>query len=484
MPFSAELSKRLPEDVEAVGVPVFSDGLDEAGPDLDWAFLANRGFEGRVGESQAMPGGNGEVLIALGLGRRSEVDAEALRRAGGALARAASRLGTVATTLLDAAPEGLDPARGAQAIVEGVSLAAYRFHRYKSDPRPSNIERLVLVGGGGKRVQAGIERGQRVAEAVAFARDLINEPGGTLTPRAMAEAAVDLAARENLGISVLDEVDIEAAGLGGLLGVNRGSTEPPRFIELSYEPEGARATVALVGKGITFDSGGLSIKPADGMITMKTDMAGGAAVLGAMSAVASVAPRLRVLAYIPATDNMTGGDATRPGDVLKIRNGKTIEILNTDAEGRLVLADALSVAAEQEPDAIVDLATLTGACRVALGDRIAGVMGNNDELIDQLRAASDRSGERIWPLPLPKDYRRQIDSEVADMKNTGGRYAGALTAGLLLQEFVDDRPWAHLDIAGPSRSDEDEGYLTKGGTGFGVRLLLDFLSTFKKPKRG
>ncbi|MGH2684338.1 MAG: leucyl aminopeptidase, partial [Actinomycetota bacterium] len=383
---------------------------------------------------------------------------------------------------LSAVPEGLDRGRAAQAIVEGAALASYRFDRYKSDPTPHNLERVVLVGTGGKKVQDGIDRASRIADAVAFARDLINEPGGTLTPKALAEAAVEVAERESLGCSILDESDMTEQGLGGILGVNRGSAEPPRLIQLSYEPEKPRATVALVGKGITFDSGGLSIKPADGMMTMKTDMSGGAAVLAVMSVISQIAPRVRVLGYVPATDNMTGGDATRPGDVLKIRNGTTVEVLNTDAEGRLVLADALSLAAEQQPDAIIDLATLTGACKVALGDHIAGLMGNHDGLLEQLEAASDRSGERVWRLPLPRDYRKQIDSEIADIKNTGGRSAGALTAGLFLEEFVDGRPWAHLDIAGPARSEDDREELVKGGTGFGVRLVLELLADFKKPK--
>jgi leucyl aminopeptidase len=271
--------------------------------------------------------------------------------------------------------------------------------------------------------------------------------------------------------------------MGGLLGVNRGSSEPPRFIELVFEPsKRARATVALVGKGITFDSGGLSIKTADGMTTMKDDMGGAAAVLGAFSALRAIDPPVRVLGYIPTTDNMIGADATRPGDVLRIRNGKTVEVLNTDAEGRLILADALSMAAEAEPDVIIDVATLTGACQIALGNKIAGLMSNNPALVAQLEAAAERTGERVWELPLPVDYRRQLNSDVADVKNVGPRFGGALLAGLFLQDFVpDDTAWAHLDIAGPAWSTESEGILTKGGTGFGVRLLLETLRAFQKP---
>jgi leucyl aminopeptidase len=319
---------------------------------------------------------------------------------------------------------------------------------------------------------------------VRIARDLVNQPGGMLTPVAFAARAEELADLRGFRVEVLDREDIEAEKLGGLLGVNRGSDEEPRFLKLSWQPAGkARGTVALVGKGITFDSGGLSLKPTDGMVGMKGDMAGAAAVLATFSALDAVQPKVRVLGFLPLTDNMPGGDATRVGDVLRIRNGTTVEVLNTDAEGRLVLADALSLASEAEPDAIVDLATLTGACMVALGTKIAGVMGNHDGFVDQVRAAADAEGEPVWPLPLPDDMRKQLDSEVADLKNIGtNRYGGALVAGLFLERFVADGiPWAHLDIAGPADAGDDDSEARKGGTGFGVRTLLRLLSDFRKP---
>jgi leucyl aminopeptidase len=326
--------------------------------------------------------------------------------------------------------------------------------------------------------------GAAVARAVAgtaaarWARDLVNTPGGDLTPAELARSVRHKLKDSGLGVVVRKRREITEMGLGGLLGVNRGSSNPPRFIEVTYDPPGeAVAKVALVGKGITFDSGGLSIKPGVGMMTMKSDMAGAAAVLATMTALPAVAPPVKVTAYVAATDNMLGGDATRPGDVLKIRNGKTIEVLNTDAEGRLVLADALSVASEAEPDVIVDLATLTGACMVALGPKIAGLFSNDDELTAWLQTSADHTGERLWPLPIPDDYRRMIDSSVADMKNIGGPHGGAITAALLLKEFVGSGiAWAHLDIAGPSFTDKDEAEITKGGTGFGVRLLLDLIT--------
>jgi leucyl aminopeptidase len=259
-----------------------------------------------------------------------------------------------------------------------------------------------------------------------------------------------------------------------------GSEEPCRLIKMTYEPPGgADSTVALVGKGITFDSGGLSLKTGEGMMTMKTDMGGGAAVLAAMSALPAVAPPVRVVAFVPTTENMPSGRAMRPGDVLTIRNGTTVEVLNTDAEGRLILADGLSLAVEEEPVAIIDLATLTGACMIALGKGIAGLMTNDDGLRERVSGAADRAGEPVWHLPLPKQYRKHLDSPIADMKNIGnGPHGGALTAGLFLEEFVDGIPWVHLDIAGPSTSEDDDGALAKGATGFGVRTLVELLATW------
>jgi leucyl aminopeptidase len=292
-----------------------------------------------------------------------------------------------------------------------------------------------------------------------------------------------MAKAQGLAVKVWDEAAIKKGKLGGLLGVNRGSTNPPRLVELTYTPKGtAKGFLALVGKGITFDAGGLSIKTGQGMMTMKCDMGGAAAVVGVMSVLNDLQVPCKVRAWIPMTDNMLGGDATRPGDVLRIRNGKTIEVLNTDAEGRLILADGLSLASEAKPDAIVDLATLTGACMVALGPKIAGLMSNNDAWVEQIEAASFSSGERVWHLPLPGDYMKMCDSAIADMKNIGGPHGGALTAGLILQQFVGDGiPWAHLDIAGPAFTDVEDGEWSKGGTGFGVRLLADLASNFQKP---
>ena len=379
-----------------------------------------------------------------------------------------------------------EKAVAARAVAEGAGLGAYRYTELRSEPGPSGPERVVVVGKGGQKVVAAVAEGARIAEGQNLARDLVNTPGGTLTPAALAEVAVDIANREDLAVTVLGPAEIAERGLGGILGVNRGSLQEPRFVELAYEPANPRGTLALVGKGITFDSGGLSIKTGDGMMTMKMDMGGAAAVLGFFAAVRAVAPRCRVVGYLPMTDNMSGGDATRPGDVLTLRNGKTVEVLNTDAEGRLILGDALALASEAEPDAIVDLATLTGAVEIALGSRVAAVLSNHDAWRDQVSDAAAKAGERTWPLPLPADYRPFLDSDVADLRNISkSRGGGTITAGLFLQEFVGEGiPWAHLDIAGTAWwAEGDQAEFANGGTGYGVRLLLELARTFTKPKR-
>ena len=480
-----------PAEAEVLAVPVFAGGLlpGDALGRAEVDFLAAVGFEAGVGEAVALPG-DGAVVVAVGLGEPEAATPDTWRRAAAAAVREAWRARSVAFALPAGDP---DPSSTARAVVEGAALAAYRFTRYKQPKAPCRIEWFAVVGEG---LEAGVEQGRVVAEAVAFARDLVNEPPGAMTPAKLAEVAESVAEAGGLGVRVLDEAAIEAEGLGGLRGVSLGSDQPPRLVELTYDPGDtdsgdtdrgdAVATVVVVGKGITFDSGGLSIKTAEGMMTMKTDMSGAAAVLATMSALPKLEPRVKVkvVGIVPATENMPGGRATKPGDVLTIRNGTTVEVLNTDAEGRLVLADGLSLAVEHRPDAIVDLATLTGACVVALGREVAGLMGNSDDLVAQVRDAGERAGEPAWHLPLPSRYRKHIDSDVADVKNIGTPgQAGTLVAGLFLQEFVGDVPWAHLDIAGPARAEADDGYVPKGGTGVGVRTLLELLSTFRPPRR-
>jgi leucyl aminopeptidase len=474
-------------------VPVFAER--ELGPGADAVdtavggglrdFMEETGFEGKPGETLAIPtngalGARAAVLV--GMGKRDEITTDGLRRAGAALARRASKVGSVATTLLDAAPESIERRVAAQALVEGVALGGYKFLRYKGEGKPSKLESVKLISRGGAHIRSAVDRGARIAQAVTWARDLVNEPADAKSPEAIAAQVKKLGTANGLKVTVLSGAQLEKARLGGVIGVGKGSERPPRFVKVAYEPAGAKTTLAFVGKGVVFDSGGLSIKTASGMETMKTDMGGGAAVFAAMSTLRDLGVKTRVLGYVPLVENMPSGSAIRPGDVLKMRNGKTVEVLNTDAEGRLILADALALAAEDEPDAVIDLATLTGACVVALGEGVAGVMGSNDAWISQVQAAAELAGEAIWPLPLPEKYRKMLDSEVADMKNIShGGYGGALTAGLFLKEFAGDVAWAHLDIAGPARASSDDGYLVRGGTGFGVRTLIELATSFTKP---
>ncbi len=366
------------------------------------------------------------------------------------------------------------------AFVEGFLLAGYRFARYTSsqDGR-RRVERLTCVGEtvpSPGTIRPALAMVETLVGEVFRARDLVNEPASVKTPRFLAEQAESVAAEvPALKVEAWGPKRIAREGLTGLLAVARGSREEPRFIRLRYSGRGARHHVALIGKAITFDSGGLSLKPAKSMETMKYDMAGGAAVLAAVVAAARLDLPIEVTGYVSATENLPGGRAQKPGDVLRFLNAKTVEVLNTDAEGRLVLADALALAARTRPDAMIDVATLTGACRVALGTLVAGVMGNDQALIDRLLAAGRVAGEPLWQLPLVREYRDDLKSGIADLKNVGGGEAGSIIGGLFLQEFVGGVPWAHLDIAGPAFAEKDLPHAPRGGTGFGVRLLFRYL---------
>ncbi len=461
-------------EADALVVPVSADRT--WGPGAEWAatqlgewltpYLDQADFSGKPGQSVTVPGGDElpfTTVTFLGLG--DDPSPEAIRKAAGAVGRAAARNQSIATTV------HLVSDGAAEAFAMGLVLGQYRFDKYRSEPKPVKTERLLLADGTDEHVAAAA-RGRTIATGVRIARDLINEPAGGKPATEIARIATELGTAAGVRVEVRDEDYLREGSFGGVLGVAAGATNPPRLVELWYEPEGAEAFLAVVGKGIVFDSGGLSIKPAKSMETMKTDMSGAAAVIGAVKAIAELGLPVKVLGITPLAENMPGGGALRPGDVLHIRNGKTIEVLNTDAEGRLVLADGLSLAAEHEPDFILDLATLTGACHVALGDDYAGLFANGDEAAARVQAAADDAGELVWRMPLPDDYRKMLDSDVADMKNIGNRYGGAITAALLLKEFVGDYPWAHLDIAGPARASKDDGYVTTGGTGFGVRIIV------------
>src|SRR5437763_10394422 len=427
------------------------------------------GFRGKAEETLVH---HGEAAVALlGLGP-VPVGLDAWRRAGARARQEAERerARRAGAYLGDAAAEV------AAAFVEGFQLAGYRFAGYLSDPeRRPRVQALTLVGEG-KQLYAPLARVAAVGQEIFHARDLVNEPASVATPRFLAERVAALA-REIRGLEAEAWAPkrIAREGLTGLLAVARGSREEPRFIRLRWAGAGARRRVILVGKGITFDSGRLSLKPPKAMETMKYDMAGGATVIGAVAAAAELGLPVDVTGYVPASENLPGGRAQKPGDVIRYANGKTVEVLNTDAEGRLVLADALALACRAQPDAVIDLATLTGAARVALGTLYAGVLGNDQRLVDQLVAAGRAAGEPLWQLPLVPEYREDLKSPVADLRNVGGGDAGTIIGALFLAEFVEGVRWAHLDIAGPAFTDKDLPYAPRGGTGFGVRLLLRYL---------
>ncbi len=496
MSVTCSISSRPVAEVDAnlVVVPVFAERV--LGPGADAvadgfagdlpAFLEDAGFHGKVGEALAVPvaGMRATTALLVGVGDPDEVTPAVLRRAAGSAARRARTAKTVATTLAEARASGERHEDAVSAVAEGFVLGAYQFLAHKSKGKPTALRSVAIVGAGGAAATKAIREAAAITTAVAWARDMVNEPSGTKSPAEFAAAARAFLGGKGVKVTVLTEPQLRAQKMGGVLGVGQGSAQPPRFVKVMYEPAGskARGTLALVGKGVTFDTGGISIKPSEGMETMKTDMGGAAAVLATMGALQALGVKHRVIAYAPMAENMPSGTAIRPGDVLRMRDGQTVEVLNTDAEGRLILADALSWAVDDKVDAIVDLATLTGSCVVALGEKVAGLMGNDVAWSAQVRAAADRVGEAVWPLPLPDDYRELLDSDVADLRNIStGRYGGALTAGLFLEAFVDDRPWVHLDIAGPARAPADSGEMTVGGTGFGVRTLVELVRSFEKP---
>ncbi len=419
-------------------------------------------------------------VLLVGLGAREAYGLEPLRVAAASAARAVRKLRL--TRYLVALPkvDGWPCDELAQALVEGSLLGAYAFAGHKTDdatatPALQGIT-LVVAPADAESARVGAERGAIIADAVTMARDLANEPGNYVTPTLLAEQAEEVANAVGLRHEVLEEADMAELGMGALLGVAQGSDEPAKFVILEHNagrPE--LETYVVVGKGITFDSGGISLKPGEGMEWMKDDMSGAAVALGVMQAVARLDLPLHVVGLMPATENLPGGRAYKPGDVLESLSGLTIEVISTDAEGRLILADALAYATRFAPKAVVDLATLTGACVIALGNVTTGLMANDDALVAQLQEASERTGERIWRLPLYDEYAEQIKSDVADVRNTGGRPAGTITAGLFLQRFADGYPWAHLDIAGTAKVDKERGYVPKGATGCGVRLLIEWL---------
>jgi len=417
------------------------------------------------------------VLVA-GLGKSGDFSVDKVRDLSANVARflRGRRIARFATITHGAGIAGLDAAACAQALAEGAILGLYRFDRHKQrDDDAFDVESMTVVEHEAGRVgtlRAGVERGRIIAEAACWARDLSNEPGNVLTPTELAARAEAMARERGLGCRIFDREEAERMGMGAFLGIARGSAQPPKFIMLTYRGAGDEKAVGLLGKGITFDTGGISLKPNEGMQEMKGDMSGGGAVIAAMSAIAQLKLKVNVTALVPATENMPGGNAIKPTDVLRAMNGKTIEVTNTDAEGRVILADALAYAVQLDLSPVVDVATLTGAISIALGKVAYGLFTPSDALAERIQQAAERTGERCWRLPMWREYRDLNKSNVADVKNSGGRDAGSIAAAYFLREFVDDRPWAHLDIAGVDFSDADKGVLTKGATGIPVRTLV------------
>ncbi len=437
-------------------------------------------FTGKSGESAYVhnPGDmKARRLLLVGAGKREEFSADNVRKMAGTAARALR--GKKARSFAFLRRSQLSIGEGAQAATEGALISLFDPDKYHtSDKTESRLEAMILAAPDADldEVKRAIERGRIIAEATNFAREVINEPANVMTPAELARRAEEVAKDYGLELDVLDEARMKDLGMGSLMGVAQGSAEPAKMIVLTYSPKAQSSeTIAIVGKGVTFDTGGISIKPSDGMEKMKYDMAGGATTIGAMRAIAQLKPSVNVIGIVPAVENMPGGRAQRPGDVVRAMTGKTIEVINTDAEGRLILADAVAYARKLGATKIVDLATLTGAVSVALGDVYVAVLGTDQAWIDQVLAAGKKAGEKIWQLPLDKEYREQIKSEIADIKNVGGRKAGTITGAYFIREFVEDTPWAHLDIASTAWNENGKPHLAVGPTGVCLRTLVNLV---------
>ena len=457
------------------------------------ALISEGEIKGKAGEASLvhtlgrMP--TPRVIIA-GLGKQDSFNFNVIRNLMGTALRRARMTGakTVATIVHGAGIAGLETADCAQAIAEGALMGEYRFRKYKSvdDPSFSEIDTLTIVESDRRKLRAierGVERGQTMAAAANFTRDMANEPGNELPPTELAKRATRLCAQAGVDCEVLDDAQLKKLGMGALLGVGAGSARKPRFVIMRYRGDRrTKKTLGLLGKGITFDSGGISIKPAAGMEAMKGDMSGGAAVIATMWALGKLKPRINVTGIVPTAENMPSGSATRPGDVVRAMNGKTIEVINTDAEGRLILADAICYARQEKLSPIVDVATLTGAMMIALGNRATGFFATNDALAEQISAAGEQSGELMWRFPLIAEYSEDLKSTIADIKNTGVRGGGAISAAKFLHFFAEDTPWAHIDMAGTDESNKDRGLWVKGSTGIPTRTLINFVLA-RAPRR-
>ena len=477
-------------DTQALVIPVFKDEKPDQGF-LKSVDAATGGIVKSVIEAEELKGKEGETvylhllnndrlkaqrLLLVGVGEQGDYTRTQVSQMAGTAVRLLRGKSVKSLAIVPRIEAGVDDI--ASAVVEGSIMATFDPDKYRtSDKEERTIERLVVASEGADEaaLARGIERGRIIGEAVNLARDMANEPGAYLTPTMMAERAREVANELNLSIDVLDEERMQQEGMGSLLSVARGSDEPAKLIILKYTPEApikSDGLLAFVGKGVTFDSGGISLKPGENMELMKYDMTGGATVIAAMQAIAKLKPPIPILGVVPATENLPSGKATKPGDVVRAMTGKTIEVINTDAEGRLILADAIAYAKKLGATRIIDMATLTGAVSIALGDVNAAVLGTDQELIDEIIAAGREAGEKFWQLPLDKEYSKQIKSDIADIKNVGGRKAGTITAAAFLKEFADGVSWAHLDIAGTAWGDDAKPYRSKGPTGIAVRTLI------------
>jgi leucyl aminopeptidase len=477
-----ELDYTKPTEFLALGI--FQDkGLQDSHREVD-AVLG--GLLGKVLEAKDFKGKKGDALVLftstplarvglVGLGEEEKFSPEVARQAAGKAVGLARKHNLTACGLL-AFKATLSEEDLTQAMVEGLILGSYQFLEHKKpEDDTKELEKLILFGPGSK---VGLERGNIIGSSVCFSRDLQNQPSNVATPSHLAEEAQRIAKAPNIKCTVFDRKQFTDMGMGALAGVAAGTDQPPKFIVIEYQgSKTGEAPLALVGKGLTFDAGGICIKPSDKMDEMKFDMSGGAAVLGIMEVVSRLRPKLNIVAAIPSTENLLGGNAQKPGDIVKAYNGKTIEVINTDAEGRLILADALSYVVDKyKPAAIMNFATLTGAVLIALGHRASGLMGNNDDFIEEVKRASEKSGERVWQLPMWEEYGEDIKSKVADIKNIGkGRLAGTIAGGVFLKEFVGETPWVHLDIAGTAWQDDDQPYTPGGGSGVAVRLVTTLI---------
>ncbi len=467
----------IPEDADT---PTPWEAVDGAVGGMVSTAMEGPGFAGKQGQTLALSAPDGAAmreLVLVGLGPAGDTDVEGWRRAVAHAAEAARQRGNRGIAVPLPAIDGVDDGDLAAAAAEAIVLSSYRYYEYKEPPAGRVTIDEVEIATPTDAAEP-VERAQIIAEATCFARDLINTPSNAKRPDALAQRAVAMADEHGLHSEIIDEAQAAEIGLNALLAVGCGSAVGPRLVILEHRPDGAdEPPIVLVGKGITFDTGGISIKPARNMANMKSDMSGAAAVYGTMQAIARLQLPRAVIGVTPLAENMPSAQAYRPSDIVRAYNGMAIEVLNTDAEGRMVLADALAYARKRyEPSHIVDLATLTGACVVALGSAAAGLMGNDDTLCDELTAAGEATGERIWRLPMWDVYDKMVDSEVANVRNSAGRDAGVITAGKFLERFVGNTPWAHLDIAGTAFIQKATPYQRKGGTGFGVRLLTHWLS--------